>query len=297
MRHGSRSTHTFAVHPGSAKPPLLKRLAKSIYALVFTVLAGSLGILGYFGCQPGKSSESTQGLGSPGPDPYQYVSLDSTTPPQLSQDCAGLLGLCLGQPFDLARRQYGQVEDQGSPRLEDQGSPRLSVQRPTITCHHWTHPPHLPPVFNSVEVCEKNVKVVSVQLWLSGVAGRLAIPLKNYLAQPTTVAIAAENVRENLTKENGFGMQRPPFEMAHIANEDYWLNLFDWHLISYEEGVPFATLGISGEQRMSSAHPPEADPATCVYNEYLHVSQTTPLTVISIADPELDIRTSSCPGL
>jgi len=211
-----------------------RRTARIVYGLVFTGIAGVVGILGWLGIQPGRegSNSASGDRAIVAPDPYQYISFDDHTPPK-AQECVGLLGLCLGQSRNLAFQQFGQTETEGMPRRD--------LTSPSVLCHGWR-----PARLQQVIICEENEEIVSFEIWL--VPGpsnaRMSLPEGVQVTLPSTLPEVAQSITR--------GMGRGPFDMTKLDGEGYWIDWFSWRYVSMEEGVPYASIQIGGRQNWTT---------------------------------------------
>jgi hypothetical protein len=155
-----------------------------LYALVFTVGPGILAYVAFFAPGGGgdtqdrvdaeeaaattspTTSASTATTVPPVDDPYLYANFEGVYP-RRSQECDGLLSLCMGQPIDIAMQMFGPDEDMGYP-LAVQPDPYTIATR----CHQWS-----PPRFEVISVCEADGAIVSIELTFSSEAAfALALP-------------------------------------------------------------------------------------------------------------------------
>jgi hypothetical protein len=226
----------------------LHRPAKVAYALLFTVLPGVLAYLAFFA--PGGDDRQDRADAETAPtsttanaptttattvppveDPYLYANFEGTYP-RRSQECDGLLGLCMGQPIDIALQMFGPDEDTGFP---------LAVAPDPYTvatkCHRWA-----PPRFEAVDVCEADGGIVSVELTFSSEATfALALPHDVIVRFPDALTTSAEIIAEGLGDE--------PFESSFVQAENEDVAGFDWYLPWLGEGGPETVLMIDGRRQ------------------------------------------------
>ncbi len=255
--------------------PLLMRVGSYTYAAIFTVLAGTLGILGYFGITPA-------GDGAKGPsaaDPFLYVASEGHRLGR-QQPCAGLLGLCIGQPIDLAFDAFGASEDDGFP---------VSVNNPDFgatVCHRWS-----PPRLDTVSICEVEgaISQIRVDSFSSG-ALSVAIPEEGKIFLGDAVDAVAQTITETLEVE--------PFKSTWVPGDGEAVFGFDWFLPQQAEGSPEVVLAIVG--RYGSF--PDSEPRPCPgpdlnyrYADILAMDVPATATSVTVRRTErLDLAAEPC---
>jgi hypothetical protein len=256
----------------NARRSLIRRIGKWVYALIFTVLAGLLGILGYFGIAP----EGTDPKGSPSrpaevvpTDPYLYVAFGSQHIAR-TQDCEGLLGLCLGQPVSLAIQAFGTREASGFP--QSGGGP--SEYGRATTCHRW----ELARI-DSMTICDDNGAIVSVRLdSFSSTELNLAAPQNLKIQFPFSVASNAANITNALRGR--------PFESQYLQGEGESVFTFQWFFPAVTEGSPDTKIRIIGRIGTFPSKQPTAcseEPVRHKYNDVLVLSKDAQITSVEVA--------------
>ncbi len=154
-----------------------------------------LGILGFLGVQPQPAADDAVGSSRAviPIDPYLYASFDEQVAPR-DQKCVGLLGLCLGQPVDLAVQAFGRIEAAGAPYMDvlDRG----------WLCHAWE-----PPRFARVEVCENHGSIAAVSL-------RVPAESRAVVALPEAIRADLPQDLATLAREVSRGLDINPSEWA-----------------------------------------------------------------------------------
>lgn len=225
--------------------------AKIAYGLLFTVVPGVLAYLAFFAPEGGGETEaggeaatvrtSTDSTTTTAPpattvppvdDPYLYANFERVHP-QRSQECDGLLGLCMGQPIDRAIQMFGPSEDAGFPQAVQPDDYQIATR-----CHRWR-----PPRFQTVDVCEADGAIVLVELSFSSEATfALALPRDFVLRFPDFLATSAGLITEELDDEG-------PFRSFFIQAESEDIASFDWFLPLVAEGPPETVLTINGRRQ------------------------------------------------
>jgi hypothetical protein len=228
----------------------LHRPAKVAYGLLFTVLPGVLAYLAFFApgggdtqdradAEAAAATSTTAGAPTttattvpPVEDPYLYANFEGAYP-RRSQECDGLLGLCMGQPIDIALQMFGPDEDTGFPQAVTPNDYTIATR-----CHRWA-----PPRFEVVDVCEADGAIVSVELTFSSEAAfALALPHDLIARFPDALATSAEVIAEGLGGEE-------PFRSVFIQAENEDVAGFDWYLPWLGEGPPDTVLTIDGRRQ------------------------------------------------
>jgi len=231
----------------------LHRPAKVAYALLFTVGPGVVAYLALIAPSGGgdtrdqadaeaaaattsttsaTTTASTATTVPPVDDPYLYANFEGVHP-RRSQECDGLLGLCMGQPIDRAIQMFGPNEDAGYPQAVTPDEYTIATQ-----CHRWS-----PPRFDGVTVCEADGGIVSVVLGFSSEATfALALPRDLVLRFPDFLATSAAFITEELGDVD-------PFLSVFIQAESEDVAGFDWFLPLVAEGPPETVLRINGRRQ------------------------------------------------
>jgi hypothetical protein len=204
-------------------------------------------------------------------DPYKYLTQAGYPPKR--QECKGLLGICLGQPIEMATAAFGPSEADGSPRKD--------LTNRGWMCHSWD-----PPRLEMVSVCEKAGEIKSITLWpTSGAPAALALPEGLAVTLPIKLSKLASDVTTALDNR--------PYTMDKLDGEGYWQNSFSWHFIGLAEGTPDAIIEVSGTEDISSAN--TYQPKVCNYAAYLKAFGETTVASIEIRDFG-DSEVDPCPG-
>jgi hypothetical protein len=235
------------------------KIGKLAYGLIFTVIAGVLGILSFFGLEPSGQSRSPD-PSSQAPDPYLFISFDNS-PPARKQQCVGALGLCLWQPIARAIDVFGRTEASGFPRAK-------SGQEAWL-CHGWD-----PARLKRVVVCEDEGQIAEISVSVPDKSQvSIALPQDvNATLPQMTLAGVAERITDQL---DAF-----PYVMGTLDGEGYWLDSFAWHFISKSEGVPYAIIEITGVEQWGKDAPPR--PIACDYPAHLAVTEKVAATGFSV---------------
>lgn len=274
MRYESRSNPIQRRHH-------LKKAARWAYALIFTVMAGATGILGWLGFSPATlGSDTTPRAKEQAPYPYSYVSTNPAQSPINLQDCRGLLGLCLGQPISVAFAAFGSNELAGFPQT--------NWLRADVTCHAW-----VPRGIGGFYACERNApefpphEIVSLALTIPSGAP-FAVSLPEGLELQSPVSISSFGLLA--TKK----MDLPPYAVRAIDGEGYWLTGSYWHFIDAAEGLPGATLEISGNRAWDGASINHL-PSGCDFAEFDDFTKNVNVDLVSIYSVYMD-QQKTCPS-
>lgn len=238
---GAIAQQTFAVTGGIVVNPIQK-LVVGVSGRSLAVMAASMAVVAALtfllallavaidrraddaGGGPLKSQDTE--TGNPrldGPDPYLYVGFDNSVHLARKQTCAGLFGLCLGQPVQLALDSFGTTEVDGFPQ---------NGGRPGATCHRW-HPKHL----DTVTVCDFAGAIESIRYdSLSSTSLTLAAPQDVVVEFPATLPIQASLITE--------AFKNKPFSSTYVPGEGEGIFGMDWFLPQEAEGTPDAYLSI-----------------------------------------------------
>jgi hypothetical protein len=192
------------------------------------------------------------------PDPYKY--LTQVGNPPKSQECIGLLGICLGQPIEMAMAAFGPSEAEGSPRRD--------LRERSWMCHSWE-----PPRLEMISVCEKAGEIKSITLWpTDGAPAMLSLPNGLTVTLPTKLSELAPRVTAALDNK--------PYSMMKLDGEGFWLNSFPWHFIA--EGAAQAIMEASGNEDMTGSN--DYQPEGCNYAAHLKAFRETTVASIEVRD-------------
>ena len=241
-----------------------RRIVRAAFVFVFTIVAGTVGILGWLGIQPGGVSRESDSL-VPGrvalaPDPYLFVGFDQA-PPARSQDCVGLLGLCLGQPIGLAIQDFGASEAVGYPRQSYYDQSEL--------CHGW-HPSR----FEEIIVCERSDSISKFELWFSpDAAFSITLPGIRALYLPKALALVGKDIdMSGASRRSARVYQDEGYDM-------FWRS---WYLVEPKEGVPIAMLHVSGRLGWGANY--QGPVPSCDYPAFDAVASSVASRTIIVSD-------------
>ena len=279
---GSRAVDTGRRRPQRGR--LHIALGKFNY-VVFTVLAGMAGLLGWIGLAPNwfdnGNTNSGGGAAPGGPDPYMYVEFDSVTP-QRAQECEGLLGLCLGQPIEVAYSALGSTQADGFPQNVTPSDRQVDTR-----CSRWT-----PAQLTSIDVCDVNGSISSVSVTFSGQSPvSMSMPGRFILRELRTLNSAAETVTDEYRSR--------PFQSFFFAAEGEFVSGLSWFMPSTAEGLPYAKISLDGR---STESPIEGEPASCDdtytqmrYEDVLSAVESMSVETVKVSlVSEFDLQLPSC---
>ena len=160
-------------------------------------------------------------------DPYLYAVFG--TGEQLEPiECLGLLGICIGQPIDVAIGTFGLQEAQGYPIS-------LSPEAGAIgdICHRWE-----PPRFRSVDVCSLDGKIVTIGMAISSeTTVSVSLPQGEILELPTSISAAATSISSSYSNV--------PYTSSYNWYEGQYTVAASW-LFLESESLPEAILYLRG---------------------------------------------------
>jgi hypothetical protein len=243
-----------------------------------------LGILSYFGltwelfASDGETGASGPALTSI--DPSLYVEYNSVTP-QRKQECVGLIGLCIGQPVDLAFDALGAAEADGFPLHVTPNDYQVHT-----TCHRWN-----PPQITSIDVCDRNGSISLISITFSGEPPvSIAMPT-DYVLRPSSISHAAAEISEQYRTE--------PFQSVFLFGEGEYVAGFDWYFPLSVEGDPEIRVSVHGRSvELPSASMPEPCDEAGVhfpYRQVVEASSEIMVETIEVSEvAEADIRAHAC---
>ncbi|MET0416313.1 MAG: hypothetical protein ABW022_09855 [Actinoplanes sp.] len=188
-------------------------VAASVFVIAI-VVAGPGDQAGEAAAQPSSAGSANRALSAP--DPYHYVAFEESRHLARKQTCAGLFGLCLGQPIHLATDAFGDTEVDGFPQSGMPGE----------MCHRWR-----PKRLDTVDVCEVSGAIRSVgYVSLSSTSIALAIPEDAVIGFPGELADQAGSITEAFRAE--------PFSSTYVIGDGESIFAMDWFLPQEAEGTP-----------------------------------------------------------
>lgn len=266
---------------------LIESLLNKMTFLVCTVLAGVVGILSWVGISPPWSTDDPSGAGGSAgrepaaPDPYMFVEFNSVTP-QRQQECAGLIGLCIGQPVELAFAALGNSQADGFPQNVTPSEHQVDTR-----CSRWR-----PERLTSIDVCDRHGSISKISLTFSGEPpASLAMPLE-FVLRPDTLP----GVAERLTSE--FGAE--PFHSFYVPGEGEFIGSFSWFLPQDVEGPPEVRVSVNGRS-VDPGSGPEPTPCDDAQVQFPYVDVLQAADQIRLEDVEVslvsddDLAMTTCP--
>lgn len=245
----------------------LSRWAKISAYVVFTVIAGTLGILGWFGIGPGSPSPSPSDSGTVEVNPYLYVAGEGSHLPR-KQDCDGLLGFCLGQPLSLATEAFGTTEADGFPQSGGETEGGLP-----LTCHRWQTAR-----IDTVDVCAAQKAIESISIVSLGISKlTVATPNEGIVEFAAPSDFAAERMTELLGR---------PFRSAYLQGEGEAVYAYDWFFPAATEGGPTSKISLVGRVGSFPQPPPPRCPGEELQTPYrlvVKLSAKAPVTSVTVA--------------
>jgi hypothetical protein len=250
-----------------------------MYALIFTVIAGITGILGFFGINAsgddsssksppvGSSAESAASVGPTAPDPYLYIAFNSIHVAR-KQPCIGLLGLCLGQSISVAIQALGTAEADGFPEPEP----------PDGSCHGWELKQ-----LDRITICERKGGIRRIRIdSLAQSTVRVAAPRDTTIVFPDPIADVGTLVTS--------GLQAEPYASDFVNSEGETIFSFSWYLSAPPDGPPDTTMTVIGRRPGSQEDKPHC-PGSDAYYPYQTVRALggdVPITSVEVGSVEDD---------
>lgn len=256
--------------PGKAR---LVAWRRKLSFFIFTVLAGGLGILSYFGLTPSSSSSPfTREPGAIAADPYSFVSFNGFSPK--SQECLGLLGLCIDEKIDHAFASLGRQERQGWPIADSQSN----------TSHSW----QLDDI-GTVDLQESSGKIAQIRIFFIGARRlQLALPEHLILRSPSSLLDAQLAIDD--------AMDRGPFSTSVDWNEGEYVVAAEWNYLYLPmAGTPSAQIEIIGFEENVHENP-QMPASHCDFEQYEKWARETQLASIAIIKHGTQPLNDICPG-
>jgi len=250
--------------------------------VVFTILAGAVGILDFLGLGPGDGAPPTSIERSAGPfaaDPDLFVAYPPETRVR-KQECVGLFGLCLDGPIDAAFDAFG--------RAERGGYPKASYTVEGGLCHGWDRQG-----FIEVLACEKGGEIYSIQAYMNPEAKfTLSLPGVGGVTFPVSLLEFSEHIED--ASRGGPGPQvggvglTPGFIGSSTAQGegfDEFVDSYYWYELS--EGIPIAGLTAIGRRSWNDPDPDSYPAVNCDERSYFTVQQETHVSMILVDNQHL----------
>jgi hypothetical protein len=193
--------------------------------------------------------------------------------PQRDQECVGLIGLCLGQPIELAYDALGDTQVTGFPQNVTPNEYQVDTR-----CSRWA-----PSQLTLIDVCDRTGSISKLRLTFSGEPPvSLAMPIGITLRFPDTLT----NVASDLTTE----YRDEPFHSFYTFGEGEFISSFSWFFPSEVEGAPGAEgtvsiIGRSVDGGIDNAPVPcDSAQVQFAYEDVLEAAENIEVESIEVSD-------------